>query len=98
MSGLSRLPPSLAKVRRNKLVELESKLKESELLCASHPSEKNLEDLEKYNIEYDSIYDYITQGNIIRSKATWYEKGEKNNKYFLNLKIQKSQKLYTKVT
>ena len=45
-----------AKVRRNKLVELESKLKESELLCASHPSEKNLEDLEKYRIEYDSIY------------------------------------------
>ena len=79
-----------AKVRRNKLVELESKLKESELLCASHPSEKNLEDLEKYKIEYDSIYDYITQGNIIRSKAAWYEKGEKNNKYFLNL--EKSRK------
>ena len=79
-----------AKVRRNKLVELESKLKESELLCTSHPSEKNLEDLEKYKIEYDSIYDYITQGNIIRSKAAWYEKGEKNNKYFLNL--EKSRK------
>ena len=36
------------------------------------------------------INDYITQGNIIRSKAAWYEKGEKNNKYFLNL--EKSRK------
>ena len=49
-----------------------------------------MEDLEKYKIEYDSIYDYITQGNIIQSKAAWYEKGEKNNKYFLNL--EKSRK------
>ena len=49
-----------------------------------------MEDLEKYKIEYDSIYDYITQGNIIQSKAAWYEKGEKNNKCFLIL--EKSRK------
>ena len=41
------------------------------------PDRENIEDLEKYKIEYDSMYDYITQGNIIRSKAAWYEKGEK---------------------
>ena len=35
--------------------------------------------------EYRLLYDYITQGAIIRSRATWYEMGEKNNKYFLNL-------------
>ena len=40
--------------------------------------------------EYDEFYDYITQGANIRSRATWYEKGEKNNKYFLNL--EKSNK------
>ena len=78
-----------AKERRNKLAEVENKLKESEMLCA-HPTEKNIEDLEKYKMEYDSMYDHITQGNIIRSKAAWYEKGEKNNKYFLNL--EKSRK------
>ena len=31
------------------------------------------------------MYDYITQGAIIRSRVTWYELGEKKNKYFLNL-------------
>ena len=38
------------------------------------------------------MYDYITQGAIIRSRATWYELGEKNNKYFLNLKKSNKKK------
>ena len=33
-------------------------------------------------MEYDSIYEQIAKVTIIRSKATWYEKGEKRNKYF----------------
>ncbi|KAL9978190.1 hypothetical protein ACROYT_G015684 [Oculina patagonica] len=64
-----------AKERRNRLDVVESKLNESEQLCAIHPTEENIESLEKYKMEYDSMYDYITQGNIIRSKAAWYEKG-----------------------
>ena len=43
-------------------------------------------------IEYDSIYEQIAKGTIIRSKATWYEKGEKSNKYFLNLETHKKAK------
>ena len=31
-------------------------------------------------------YESSTQGIIVRSKVNWVEKGEKNNKYFLNLK------------
>ena len=39
--------------------------------------------------------DYITQGTIIRSRVNWYEKGKKNNKYFLNLqKSNKKKALY----
>ena len=34
----------------------------------------------------------ITRGNIVRSKATWYEKGEKNNKYFLGLEKSRNTK------
>ena len=49
------------------------------------PNSGNLEELECLQTEYDQLYDYITQGAIIRSRATWYEMGEKNNKYFLNL-------------
>lgn len=81
-----------AKERRNNLVEIENKLKESKVLCATDLTEKNIEEFEKSKIEYDSMYDYITQGNIIRSKATWYEKGEKNNKYFLSLEKSRNTK------
>ena len=38
------------------------------------------------------MYDYFTQGNIIRSRANWYEKGEKNNKYFLSLEKNNTMK------
>ena len=34
----------------------------------------------------------MSQGAIARSKATWYEKGEKSNKYFLNLESHKEAK------
>lgn len=34
----------------------------------------------------------ITQGASIRSRATWYEKGEKNNKDFLNLEKSNKKK------
>ena len=42
-------------------------------------------------MEYDSIYEQITKGAIIRSKAP-YEKGEKSNKFFLNLETHKKAK------
>ena len=41
--------------------------------------------------EYDGHYEYITQGAIIRSRVNWYELGEKNNKYFLNLENSKKK-------
>ena len=53
--------------------------------CDIDPNSGNLEELERLQTEYDQLYDYITQGAIIRSRATWYEMGERNNKYFLNL-------------
>ena len=53
---------------------------------------KKLEKLECLRTEYDSMYDYITQGAIIRSRATWYEFGERNNKYFLNLENSERKK------
>ena len=43
-------------------------------------------------MEYDSIYEQIAKGAIIRSKATWYEKGEKSNKFFFNLETHKKAK------
>ena len=80
-----------AKERRNKLADIENRLRKSELLCATDPTENNIENLQKVKIEYDSMYDYIIQGNIIPSRATWYEKGEKN-KYFLTLEKNRRTK------
>ena len=68
------------------LFGLENRLKRSEELYANHPTEQNKLEIEKRKGEYDPMYDYITRGSIVRSKATWYEKGEKNNKYFYVLK------------
>ena len=53
---------------------------------------KKLEVLECLRTEYDSMYDYIAQGAIIRSRATRYELGGRNNKYFLNLEDSKRKK------
>ena len=36
-------------------------------------------------IELENIIQYKTKGAIIRSKARWYNEGEKNSKYFSNL-------------
>ena len=55
-------------------------------------SKTNQSELECLQAEYDQLFDYITQGAIIRSRATWYELGEKNNKYFLNLEKSNKKK------
>jgi hypothetical protein len=36
----------------------------------------------------DQIYQNITKGAYVRSKANWIEKGEKNTPYFLRLERQ----------
>ena len=38
------------------------------------------------------MYHCITQFAIIRSRATWYEFGERNNKYFFNLENSNKKK------
>ena len=38
------------------------------------------------------IDDYKTEGILLRAKCLWYEKGEKNNKYFLNLISRNKQR------
>ena len=45
------------------------------------PSDEHFKQLENLQIEYDDIYEDLAKGAIIRSKATWYEKGERSNNY-----------------
>ena len=48
--------------------------------------------LDEARNEYETVYDYIIQGKIIRSRANWYEQGEKNSKYFFNLETSKTKR------
>ena len=42
-------------------------------------------DIEGKKRELKAIIEYQTKGEILRSKSRWYNEGEKNTKYFLNL-------------
>ncbi len=78
--------------RRQELVQIEISLRQAEERLATDPSEPNLEILEDLKIKYDSHFDYIAKGAIIRSRANWYEKGEISNKYFLGLESHRGTK------
>ena len=68
-----------ARERRRKISDIEAFLKISEERCGQSSAPENQEEFELLKMEYDSIYEPIAKGAIIRSKATWYEKGEKSN-------------------
>ena len=74
------------------LVQIEISLRQAEERLAIDPSEPNLEILEDLKMKYDSHFDYVAKGAIIRSRANWYEKGEKSNKYFLGLESHRGTK------
>ena len=48
---------------------------------SSHPEEQ----LNDSRLELEKIIEVRTKGAILRSKTRWYNEGEKNTKYFLNL-------------
>ena len=83
---------SKARERREKMLELEGKLKNCQLFCDQDPLTEKINRLESLKINYDLRYEYMAQGAIIRSRANWYEQGEKSNKYFLNLEKSRGNK------
>ena len=64
--------------------EIEIQLKECQEMFDANPTENNAIQLETIKSEYNSTYDYVIEGNVIRSRVNWQEHGEKNNKYFLH--------------
>ena len=72
----------IAKEKRKKQLELESKLK---ILEKSLSCDKNIEEYHKHMGDFDETYDSIAEGVKIRSNCQWYEESEKSTKYFLNL-------------
>ena len=80
-----------AKMRKARRLKLESELKESEEQLTTNSNDQLIDDCNKCKEELESLYDYITDGIILRSRATWYEKGEKSPKYFLNVEKRNKQ-------
>ena len=74
------------------MTSLERKIKDCQIACDKDPRPKNLNDLEILQTDYDRMYEFIAQGAIVRSRVTWYEYGEKSNKYFLNLENSRKKK------
>ena len=53
--------------------------------CLPNVREKLIENIQTYQIELDQFYELKTKEAMVRSRAKWFEKGEKNTKYFLDL-------------
>ena len=70
------------KNRKARLQHSEEILKLREENFNIDPSEENITKLDEARSGYETLYDYIIQGKIIRSRANWYEQEEKNSKYF----------------
>ena len=70
---------------KKELFLLERDIAALEGIQSLNPTQQNDEILSEKKIKYEQIMDYRTQGNIIRSRAQYYEHGEKSSKYFLSL-------------
>ena len=64
---------------------MRKKVKTLESEITAESSEELLEEYHTYKNELESVYNYITEGIILRSKVDWNQHGEKSSKYFLNL-------------
>lgn len=81
-----------AKQRKLTLEKTEYKLREAEKHLVDNPNEENKLEFEICKTNYEKAYEYITKGSILRSRVKWYEEGEKNTKYFLNLENHQKKK------
>ena len=61
---------------------LESKLNDCQKMCDRDPSPENMDMFEVLKTEFELQNDYITQGAIMRARATWYEQQKKQQIFF----------------
>ena len=86
-----------ANARRQKLKVIEDLLKQCEEDCSVSPFPENMGKMENVRNEYELFYEHLSRCAITRSRATWFEQGEKSNKYLLNLETYKSKSCIRKV-
>ena len=78
--------------RKSRRVELENRLAELENIITPNSSEEVITVYNNCKSDLEALYNYITEGIIMRLKSNWYEFGEKTSKYFLNLEKRNKAK------
>ena len=71
-----------ARERRTRLAEAEKNVKRYELICTNQCKQPRSSKTEIWTSPW---LHSVVRGCIVRSRINWYENGEKNSKYFLNL-------------
>jgi len=57
-------------------------------------NEMLVKEYENIKMQINDYSNYVTEGLIVRSKVTWFEQGEKSNKFFLNLEKHRKSKTH----
>ena len=83
-----------ARERRAKQRQLEKEVEKMEHSITEHCDLILLNQLETAKAELDELYNYITEGSILRSKVRWFEHGQKSSKYFLGLEKRNKSKTH----
>ena len=74
-----------SRLRKQKRMSLESELKKLENNMTVTSTNLELKEYNSVKQELEQIYNYVTEGIILRSRTDWNEEGEKLTEYFLNL-------------
>ena len=77
-------------------MELENRLAELENIITMNSSEEVITAYNNCKSDLKALYNYVTEGIIMRSKSNWYEFGEKSSKYFLNLEKRNKAKSHVR--
>ena len=83
--------------RKQKRISLESKLESLENNITVTSTDLELKKYNSVKQELEQIYNYITEGIILRTRTVWYEESEKLTKYyFLNLEKRSKAKMHVR--
>ena len=66
-----------ARERKSRLSEIKNKINGRRELFDTNSTENNAIPLRRIKSEYNSLYEYIFQGNVTFSRVNWYEYSEK---------------------
>ena len=82
-----------ARERRAKQKQLLKEVEKISHSITEHCDPILLNQMETAKAELDELYNYITEGSILRSKVTWFEHGENPQRNFLGLEKRNKSKM-----